>query len=78
MWGGIGSKLYISVWSSFSPLLQVDLMFMQMLYSIRDVHKGGIKEEEFSEVSLTQGWHWEEFSEVSLTQHAVITRKAWG
>ena len=25
-------------------------MFMQMLYSIRDVHKAGIKEEEFSEV----------------------------
>ena len=43
-------------------------MFMQMLYSIRDVHKGGIKEEEFSEVSLTQGWHrGGEFSEVSLT-----------
>ena len=46
-------------------------MFMQMLYSIRDVHKGGIKEEEFSEVSLTQGWHrGGEFSEVSLTQCA--------
>ena len=31
----------------FSLLPQVDLMFMQLLYSIRDVH---IKEEEFSEV----------------------------
>ena len=47
-------------------------MFMQMLYSIRDVHKGGIKEEEFSEVSLTceQGGigEEEEFSKVSLTR----------
>ena len=32
-------------------------MFMQMLYSIRDVHKGGIREEEFSEVSLAQCNH---------------------
>ena len=38
----------LSTTFSFPP--QVDLMFMQMLYSIRDVHKTGIKEEEFSEV----------------------------
>ena len=32
-------------------LPQVDLMFIQTLYGIRDVHKNGIKEEDFSEVS---------------------------
>ena len=32
-------------------LPQVDLMFIQTLYGIRDVHKSGIKEEDFSEVS---------------------------
>ena len=29
---------------------QVDLMFTQTLYSIRDVHKGDISEDDFSEV----------------------------
>ena len=31
-------------------VLQVDLMFIQTLYGIRDVHKSGIGEEDFSEV----------------------------
>lgn len=30
--------------------LQVDLMFIQTMYGIRDAHKSGIKEEDFSEV----------------------------
>ena len=32
--------------------VQVDLMFIQALYGIRDVHKSGIGEEDFSEVCV--------------------------
>jgi len=39
--------MFVLLSTIFSLLPQVDLMFMQLLYSIRDVH---IKEEEFSEV----------------------------
>ena len=31
-------------------------MFMQTLYGIRDIHKSGIKEEDFSEVGGREGW----------------------
>ena len=32
--------------------VQVDLMYIQTLYGIRDVHKSGIGEEDFSEVGF--------------------------
>ena len=41
----------VGVWVvNVSLFSQVDLMFTQTLYSIRDVHKGDISEDDFSEV----------------------------
>ena len=37
--------------------VQVDLMYIQTLYGIRDVHKSGIGEEDFSEVGSTITFH---------------------
>ena len=39
--------LTVFFWNSF---FQLDLVFIQTLYGIRDVHKSGITEEDFSEV----------------------------
>ena len=44
--------LVVILMFTYATFFQMDLLFVQMLYGIRDAHKSGINREDFSEVGI--------------------------